>query len=126
MEHPVDSDLAKDNAVTQKTKNTRKSRKPKDITGLRKGKLVAVRCLGIKYYGNYVWEWKCECGNTIGKTLPQLLHSTSCGCSGRRRRGRKPSRNREMLLEANKQKPPEPKMPSMPRFIIHKKADKVL
>lgn len=51
--------------------------KHKDITGLRSGRLVAVR-----YLGNSVWECRCDCGGT--KNLPlttiQRQASTSCGC----------------------------------------------
>ncbi|MDR3284321.1 MAG: hypothetical protein LBS97_03975 [Treponema sp.] len=98
---------------------SRKDRKPKDITGRRKGKLVAICCLGTKHLGGYVWEWKCDCGNTIEKTIAQVQQINSCGCARKNRRRRK---------SGNFQEPAPPVMvetTSMPRFVIHKKVNKV-
>lgn len=57
----------------------RKSR-AKDVTGLRFGKLVAIRRVdGAKYTS---WECRCDCGKTTVASLSNLSSGTtkSCGC----------------------------------------------
>lgn len=51
--------------------------KHKDITGLRSGRLVAVR-----YLGNSVWECQCDCGRLkqLNTQTIQRQGTTSCGC----------------------------------------------
>lgn len=58
----------------------------KDITGLRVGKLVAVRPVGRNNRRKIVWECLCDCGETIER-LGYLLtrakkkgQPSSCGC----------------------------------------------
>jgi hypothetical protein len=54
----------------------------KDITGLRSGKLVAVRATDKRSSGKVVWECKCDCGNIAYVQSTKLIHknSKSCGC----------------------------------------------
>lgn len=54
----------------------------KDITGLRSGKLVALRPTEKRSSGKVVWECKCDCGNITYVQSTQLIHkhSKSCGC----------------------------------------------
>ena len=58
----------------------------KDIAGMRFGNLVAIRP-GEKKHNRYLWECKCDCGNTayiLGSSL--LMGATkSCGCQRNKR-----------------------------------------
>lgn len=68
----------------------------KDLTGVRFGKLVAIKDAGSNKYKQHVWECKCDCGNEkiiLGTSLTNSS-TKSCGCiskelntdvSGRRR-----------------------------------------
>jgi HNH endonuclease len=62
-----------------------RSRKAKDITGQRFGKLVALRRAG-SVRGQVIWECRCDCGNTA--RAPGILlrcgARTTCGCARRR------------------------------------------
>ena len=55
-----------------------------DITGQRFGRLVAVCYTGKKTFpsGNAIWQFKCDCGNTVERTRPDVKVSKtpSCGC----------------------------------------------
>lgn len=54
----------------------------KDLTGMRFGRLVAIRDSG-KRRGTFVlWECKCDCGNTKLVASSNLINgiTTSCGC----------------------------------------------
>ena len=58
------------------------NKKFQDLTGMRFGKLTAVRKCGINKYRNIYWECKCECGNTVivrGNEL-KSENTKSCGC----------------------------------------------
>lgn len=58
------------------------SSKPKDITGMRFGKLVAIERVGKK--GNQaLWKCKCDCGKDAYATTAMLMsgNNKSCGCS---------------------------------------------
>ena len=48
-----------------------------DLTGIRSGKLVA-----IKYLGNSNWLCRCDCGNTVVKSAWKIKYNEtfSCGC----------------------------------------------
>lgn len=50
---------------------------PKNMLGIRSGRLVAVR-----YLGNSVWECNCDCGGRKNLTQTALTRAstTSCGC----------------------------------------------
>ena len=57
----------------------------RDLTGMKFGKLTALRPMGKNLYNAMLWECKCDCGN---KNLPLVSeyalisgHSQSCGCS---------------------------------------------
>jgi len=56
--------------------------KRKDITGMRFGRLVAIRPIGKKPGKSMNWECKCDCGNTCVVNLDSLTSGdrTSCGC----------------------------------------------
>ena len=57
--------------------------KPKDWTGHRFGRLTAIRNTFTKENtGNYLWEYKCDCGNTIIAKSGNVVsgHTKSCGC----------------------------------------------
>jgi hypothetical protein len=54
-----------------------------DIEGLRSGRLVAIKNTNKKdNRGNYLWECKCDCGNTINVAAAYLTSqkTQSCGC----------------------------------------------
>ncbi len=60
--------------------------KRKDITGNRYDKLVAIKPLYPNNKGLWQWEFKCDCGNTLVRSItfasklkPNQSHS--CGCS---------------------------------------------
>lgn len=54
----------------------------KDLTGMRFGKLTAVRRLDEKSGSSYLWLCRCDCGNEIKASVNALMHekNTSCGC----------------------------------------------
>lgn len=58
----------------------------KDITGIRSGKLVVVKCVGKDNYGN-LWECLCDCGKTkIVRTNDiTFKRVVSCGCEQHKR-----------------------------------------
>ena len=53
-----------------------------DITGKKFGKLTAIKSIGKDSDNQFVWECKCECGNTTYKTVHSLMTGNvkSCGC----------------------------------------------
>lgn len=57
--------------------------KPKDLTGQRFGKLVAIRPTEHRNKGAVVWECLCDCGNKLYVRSYSLLGGStkSCGCS---------------------------------------------
>ena len=54
----------------------------KDITGLKFGKLTAIKRIGNDKYNTSVWFCKCECGKTVNVKLNNLKsgNTQSCGC----------------------------------------------
>lgn len=55
---------------------------PKDLTGMRFGRLVALKPTGDRKGHNPIWECQCDCGNTVN-VLRQCLvggNTRSCGC----------------------------------------------
>lgn len=58
------------------------SRRPRDITGQRFGKLTAIRPTEERKDGSVVWECRCECGNTCYVSIHSLVtgDTRSCGC----------------------------------------------
>lgn len=61
------------------------SRKMKDITGMRSGKLVAIEPTKERYHCRVVWLCKCDCGKTrkvCGEHI-KLNKTKHCGCSNR-------------------------------------------
>ena len=67
----------------KQVKNPNCGCKPRfDITGDRYGALVAVRPTGERKYTSVVWEWKCDCGNTVCRTLTEVkqMANKDCGC----------------------------------------------
>lgn len=55
---------------------------PKDLTGNKYGRLVAVKRLEMSPNAGYFWECSCECGGTTKVTIGNLNsgHTLSCGC----------------------------------------------
>lgn len=63
------------------------SKRTKDITGKRFGKLTAIRKSDKRLYNKYIaWECLCDCGNITYASVSQLNsgHKTSCGCNSNR------------------------------------------
>jgi hypothetical protein len=61
----------------------RVGRKPKDLTGQRFGRLVAVELTDERQNGGAVWLCRCDCGTTIKMAIASLRNGTrSCGCLG--------------------------------------------
>ena len=64
----------------------------KDITGMRSGKLVAIRPVGYLVekdgHRRAMWECKCDCGNitTASNQEITLKRKQSCGCSRRKQK----------------------------------------
>lgn len=56
-------------------------RTPIDLTGQRFGRLVAVRDVGSRRSFR-LWEFKCDCGETVERTSADVRHGkvSSCGC----------------------------------------------
>lgn len=54
----------------------------RNITGERRGKLVAVASTGIIKKDSVLWDLVCDCGGTHQLTVSQFTsgHTTSCGC----------------------------------------------
>ena len=61
------------------------SRKPRDITGLRSGKLVALSFYKKDKHGAHLWFCKCDCGNFAivqkGRLTAKKRGIKSCGCA---------------------------------------------
>lgn len=57
--------------------------RPKDITGGRFGRLVAIERTAAKSGTSYLWLCKCDCGEYISVSIRNLAsgHTKSCGCS---------------------------------------------
>jgi len=60
-------------------------RPAKDITGLRSGKLIAVKHIGVDKNRKALWLCRCDCGNEIEcvGTLITQGFIKSCGCSSK-------------------------------------------
>lgn len=56
--------------------------KMKDLSGLRFGRLLALFPVGKDRHGSYMWECRCDCGNTKIVRSGNLVKggTTSCGC----------------------------------------------
>ena len=54
----------------------------KDLTGIRFGRLVAIRAVGKTDWRNITWECACDCGATHIASAGHLTHgdTKSCGC----------------------------------------------
>lgn len=54
----------------------------KELIGQKFGRLTAIRKTNDKKYGHIVWEFKCDCGNTVYKTMNLVKRGAivSCGC----------------------------------------------
>ena len=55
---------------------------PKDITGIKFGRLVATERLERNKHGRYMWKCKCSCGKNVVVDINALTtgHIKSCGC----------------------------------------------
>lgn len=58
------------------------SRRIKDLTGQRFGRLTVLSKTDRRINGRVVWHCRCECGNEIGVASSYLLNgdTRSCGC----------------------------------------------
>ena len=58
------------------------AKRMEDITGQRFGRLTAIRPTEEKYNNNFIWECRCDCGNTTFVQSSQLKNGNtqSCGC----------------------------------------------
>lgn len=63
------------------------SKKVKDLTGQRFGRLTAHEPIAKRQGGNAVWKCKCECGNVVYVSASSLKsgNTKSCGCSWKER-----------------------------------------
>lgn len=61
----------------------------RDITGQQFGMLTAIRPTNQRQDGSVIWEFRCECGWTVQKSLRNVMYSQnvgktiSCGCTRR-------------------------------------------
>lgn len=71
-----------------------------DITGERYGRLVAICSTGRKRGSNYIWQFKCDCGNEVELVSGDVRSgsSSSCGCFAREECGK---RMREVAVRVN-------------------------
>ena len=60
----------------------RPGKRPKDLTGQRFNKLVALRPTEERKNGNVMWECRCDCGNStvIRRSMLVSGKTKSCGC----------------------------------------------
>ncbi len=67
----------------------------KDLTGLRFGRLTAIKPTDDRIHGNVIWECKCDCGTTKYVSSGSLLNggTKSCGCITRDRSQKKDLNN---------------------------------
>ena len=76
------------------------SRKAKDITGIKFGRLTVIKECGRDKGGNVRWLCRCECGNKVvvlGKNL-RNSRTTSCGCYHKEKASEK---GKERIGESN-------------------------
>lgn len=65
------------------------SRNGYDITGQRFGMLTAVRPTEERKYGHVVWKFRCDCGNTVCRTIHSVNgiikrgYTPNCGCASK-------------------------------------------
>lgn len=54
----------------------------KDITGIKSGRLTAIRCVGKNKFMAMLWECQCECGGVVIRPASAISQGTtkSCGC----------------------------------------------
>ncbi len=55
-------------------------RRREDITGMRNGRLLAVKPTEARRHDKVVWECMCDCGRTVLRTVSQFKAYKSCGC----------------------------------------------
>lgn len=57
-------------------------KKPRDITGQRFGRLIAISFVEIRHGNKHFWKFLCDCGKTTitQKTGVMGGHTISCGC----------------------------------------------
>jgi len=70
----------------------KRGRTPKDITGERFGKLVALHPAGYSLHVSVVWTCQCDCGNTVDVKLNHLTsgHTRQCRECGKAAKRRSP------------------------------------
>jgi hypothetical protein len=67
---------------------------PRDYTGYRNGRLIAVRPTDERKLGKIVWECRCDCGNAVFVPTNHLANNQrfSCGCAKQKGSLRVPKR----------------------------------
>jgi hypothetical protein len=62
---------------------------PLDLTGERYGRLVALCNTGRKQLRNFIWRFRCDCGNEIERPSGEVRRGgvSSCGCYRNEMRG---------------------------------------
>jgi len=75
--------------------------KRSDITGMRFGRLTAIKFFGLNSHRASIWEFLCDCGVTKNISVGALINgdTQSCGCLGREKaRERMAARSRAWVL----------------------------
>lgn len=70
------------NTLLTALKTNNMSRRYKDLTGQKFGRVTALECVGQNDHGNSVWRCRCDCGvefQTLGFHLTRG-ETQSCGC----------------------------------------------
>lgn len=72
--------------ITKENLKKYSEKKMLDLGGKRFGKLTVVKSTNKKDGSNYIWECKCDCGNTLFVRGTSLVdgNTTSCGCNQRK------------------------------------------
>ena len=68
----------------------------KELTGLRFGRLTALKFVGVEECGGAMWHVRCDCGVEFDAPARNLVHglTRSCGCLRRDLLAGQPGRNR--------------------------------
>lgn len=75
--------------------------KPKDITGMRSGMLVAEKIVGKRGKSN-LWQCRCDCGSTTNAVVSSIIRGekTSCGCKKKHKRKQRPDLSKRNIDSA--------------------------
>ena len=89
-----------------------------EIAGQKRGKLTAIRYTGEKINGHAVWEWRCECGATVIKSIQTVgaKKSTMCPACASKLKAEQAFR-----MQSDKRDPKTGMMPGAVRGILEGK-----